>query len=156
MRLAKSINGIPMTLRLIQIASLSGLYFTATHYQVFFGLKYAAAMTALWLMIEIAARMSPGALNNPMMDETAARGLEQLDAKDVGAVVAPVCAAAGIAVALLGMGITALLVSAPDLQNDAAILIVPTGPMMIGIPLYIMMGRLAELAKTPVHASVRP
>jgi hypothetical protein len=43
---------------------------------------------------------------------------------------------------------TALLVGAPSMQKEAAILIVPTGPMMIGIPLYIMLGKLEELAKS--------
>jgi hypothetical protein len=45
------------------------------------------------------------------------------------------------------MAITALLVGSPSMQKDAAILIVPTGPMMIGIPLYIMLGKLGELAE---------
>ena len=120
---------------------------------MYFGLKYAAAMTALWFLIEIAVRMSPGALNNPMMDRDDANGLEQLDSARIGEVVAPVCVAAGIAAALLGMAITGLLVRSPDMQNDAAILIVPTGPMMLGIPLYIVLERLAELAKNSRAAS---
>lgn len=142
-----------MILRIAQITAMLGLYALARHHEVYFGLKYAAAMTALWFLIEIAVRMSPGVLNNPMMNRDDLNGLEQLDSACIGEVVAPVCAAAGIAVALLGMAITGLLVSSPDMQNAAAILIVPTGPMMLGIPLYILLGRLAELAKSSRAAS---
>jgi len=136
-----------MILRIVQGTTMLGLYAFARHHEVYFGLKYAAAMTALWFMIEIAARMSPGAFNNPLMNGDEASGLERLEPSAIGEVVAPVCAGAGIAVALLGMAITALLVGSPSMQKDAAILIVPTGPMMIGIPLYIMLGKLGELAK---------
>jgi hypothetical protein len=135
-------------LRILQTFALVGLFALARHHGVYFGLKYAAAMTALWFMIEIVARMSPGAFNNPMMADDEVGGLERMDAATIGAVVGPVCAAAGVAVALLGLAMTALLVTSPDMQKDAAILVVPTGPMMVGIPLYIMLGKLAELAKS--------
>lgn len=136
-----------MILRTVQLTALLGLYAFARHHEVYFGLKYAAAMTALWFMIEIAARMNPGSFNNPMMDSGDASGIDRLEPSRIGEVVGPICAAAGVAVALLGLAITALLVGSPSMQKDAAILIVPTGPMMIGIPVYIMMGKLAELAK---------
>ncbi|WP_409919123.1 hypothetical protein [Gemmatimonas sp.] len=103
-------------------------------------------------MIEIAVRMSPGAFNNPMMAVNDAHGLEHLDSARIGEVIAPVCAGAGVAVAMLGLAITALLANSPSMQKDAALLIVPTSPMMIGIPLYIMLGKLADLAKS-AHAS---
>jgi hypothetical protein len=92
--------------------------------------------------------MNPGSFNNPVMESGDASGIDRLEPSCIGEVVGPICAAAGVAVALLGVAITALLVGAPSLQKDAAILIVPTGPMMIGIPLYIMLGKLAELAKS--------
>jgi hypothetical protein len=41
-----------------------------------------------------------------------------------------------------------MLVGSPGMQKDVAILTVPKGPMMIGIPVYIMMGKLAELARS--------
>ena len=137
-----------MILRAVQLTTLLGLYAFARHHEVYFGLKYAAAMTALWFMIEIAARMNPGSFNNPMMDSGDASGIDRLEPSRIGEVVGPICAAAGVAVALLGLAITALLVGSPSMQKDAAILIVPTGPMMIGIPVYIMLGKLAELAKS--------
>jgi hypothetical protein len=136
-----------MMLRVVQLTTLLGLYAFARHHDVYFGLKYAAAMTALWFMIEIVARMNPGSFNNPMMDSGDANGIDRLEPARIGEVVGPICAAAGAAVALLGVAMTALLVGAPSMQEDAAILIVPTGPVMIGIPLYIMLGKLAELAK---------
>lgn len=137
-----------MILRIVQFMALLGLYALARHHEVYFGLKYAAAMTALWFMIEIAARMNPGSFNNPMMESGDASGIDLLEPSRIGDVVGSICAAAGVAVALLGIAITALLVGSPSMQKDAAILIVPTGPMMIGIPVYIMMGKLAELAKS--------
>jgi hypothetical protein len=90
-----------MILRIVQLTTMLGLNAFARHHEVYFGLKYAAAMTALWCMIEIAARMNPGSYNNPMMD-----------------------------------------------SGD-----VPNGPMMIGIPLYIMLGKLGELAKRSVRVA---
>ncbi|GAB1344407.1 hypothetical protein [Gemmatimonas sp.] len=135
-------------LRIVQVATMLSLYAFARRHEVYFGLKYAAAMTALWFMIEIAARMNPGSFNNPMMESGDANGIDQLEPARIGEVVGPICAAAGVAVALLGVAMTAVLVGAPSMQKDAAILIVPTGPMMIGIPLYIMLGKLAELAKS--------
>jgi len=135
-------------LRIVQVATMLGLYAFARHHEVYFGLKYAAAMTALWFMIEIAARMNPGSFNNPMMDSGDANSIDRLEPARIGEVVGPICAAAGVAVALLGVAMTAVLVGAPSMQKDAAILIIPTGPMMIGIPLYIMLGKLAELAKS--------
>lgn len=137
-----------MLLRIIQLTTMLGLYAFARHHEVYFGLKYAAAMTALWFMIEIAARMNPSSFNNPMMESGDANGIDQLEPARIGEVVGPICASAGVAVALLGVAMTAVLVGAPSMQKDAAILIVPTGPMMIGIPLYIMLGKLAELAKS--------
>jgi hypothetical protein len=137
-----------MILRIVRGTTMLGLYAFARHHEVYFGLKYAAAMTALWFMIEIAARMNPGSFNNPMMDSGDAGGIDRLEPSRIGAFVGPVCAAAGVAVATLGLAITALLVGAPSMQKDAAILIVPTGPMMIGIPRYIMLGKLGELAKS--------
>jgi hypothetical protein len=92
--------------------------------------------------------MNPGSFNNPIMDSSGASGIDRLEPSCIGAVVGPVCAAAGVAVALLGFAITALLVGSPSMQDDAPILLVPAGPMMIGIPLYIMLGKLAELAKS--------
>lgn len=137
-----------MMLRIVQLTIMLGLYAFARYHDVYFGLKYAAAMTALWFMIEIAARMNPGSFNNPMMDSGDANGIDQLEPAHLGAIVGPIRAAAGVAIALLGVAMTALLVAAPSMQKDAAILIIPTGPMMIGIPLYIMLGKLAELAKS--------
>lgn len=137
-----------MVLRIVQLTSLLGLYAFARHYDVYFGLKYAGAMTALWFMIEVAARINPGAFNNQMMDRGDANGIDQLEPARLGAIAGPICAAAGVAVALLGVAMTALLVVAPSMKKDAAILIIPTAPMMIGIPLYIMLGRRAELAKS--------
>jgi hypothetical protein len=99
-------------------------------------------------MIEIAARMNPGSFNNPVMDSGDANSIHRLEPARIGEVVGPVCAAAGVAAALLGVAMTALLDGAPGIQKDAAILIIPSGPMMIGIPLYIMLGKLVELAKS--------
>lgn len=79
--------------------------------------------------------MKPGSFNNPMMARVDANGIDQLEPARIGAGVGPICAAAGVALALLGVAMTALLVGAPSMQKDAAILIIPTGPMMIGIPL---------------------
>jgi hypothetical protein len=64
-----------MMLRIVQLTTMLGLYALARYYEVYFGLKYAAAMTALWFMIEIAARMNPGSFNNPMMDSGDATGI---------------------------------------------------------------------------------
>jgi hypothetical protein len=137
-----------MILRIVQLTTMLGLYAFARYHEVYFGLKYAAAMTALWFMIEIAARMNPGSFNNPKMDSGDATGIDRIEPARIGEVVGPICAAAGVAIALLGVAMTALLVGVPSRQKDAAILIVPTGPMMIGMPLYIMLGKLGELAKS--------
>ena len=110
-----------MILRIVQVTTMLGLYAFARHHEVYMGPKYTAAMTALWFMIEIAARMNPGSFNNPMMEGGDAGSIDQLNPSRIGS---------------------------PSMQKDAAILIVPTGPMMIGIPLYIMLGKLAELAKS--------
>lgn len=83
-----------------------------------------------------------------MMESGDTNGIDRLEPARIGEGVGPICAAAGVAVALLGVVMTALLVGAPIMQKDAAILIIPTGPMMIGIPLYIMLGKLGELAKS--------
>jgi hypothetical protein len=137
-----------MILRIVQGTTMLCLYALASHHEVYFGVTYAAAMTALWFMIGIAARMNPGSFNNPMMDGGDAGGIDRLEPSRIGEVVGPICAAAGVAVALLGVAITALLVGAPSLQKDATILIVLAGPMMFGIPLQIMLGKLGEMAKS--------
>lgn len=137
--------------RACQVALLGGLWSCAHATGMHFGLNYALAMTALWAFLEIAIRINPGMLNNPGVDENERSKLMDLDQVAIGQIVAPVCIGAGIAAALFGLAITGLLASTPSLQKDAAVLIVPAGPMMLGIPLYLVMGRLADAARLNRH-----
>jgi len=70
---------------------LAVLWGVARQHDVYVGLKYALAMAALWLLVEVAIRMNPGMLNNPMVDDRGREHLMDLAPSIIGGVVAPVC-----------------------------------------------------------------
>jgi hypothetical protein len=132
--------------RTMQLALLVAGWAYARVTGVSFGAKYASALTALWLVHEAAIRMNPAMLNNPGVDDAGREILMDVDPAVIGGAVAPVAIGAACASALLGMGMTALVASTPSMAKDIAVLIVPAGPMVVGIPLYLILGRLNELA----------
>lgn len=137
--------------RLTHLVAIAVLWSVSMRVQFFWGLTYAMGMATLWALLEMALRFNPGMLNNPTVSAADRDLLMDLEPSVVGSVVAPVCISASIASALLGLVMTALVASTPNMATEVGVLMIPAGPMMIGIPLYILLGRLGDLA-----ASARP
>lgn len=114
--------------------------------QFFWGLTYAIGMAALWALLEMAIRLNPGMLNNPALSAAERDLLMDVEPSVVGNVVAPVCIGASIAAALLGFAFTGLVASTPNLAKEVGVLMIPTAPMLIGIPLFMLLARLRDLA----------
>jgi len=131
--------------RVVHLVLLAVLRFMATRDSVYVGLKYALVMSALWWLIEMAIRLNPSMLNIPGLSDHEHEQLMFLEPKDVGPVIAPICIGAACAAVLFGMAVTSLVASSATTGSDIAILFVPATPLMLGIPLYLVIGRLNEL-----------
>jgi len=138
--------------RSLKAILLAVLWGVARQHDVYVGLEYALAMAALWLLLEVAIRMNPGMFNNPMVDDRGREQLMDLAPSIIGGVVAPVCMRASIASAVLGLAMTGLVAISPSTSKDIVVILVPVSPMMIGIPLYVILGRLSDLAASQARS----
>lgn len=133
-------------LRLTPWIACLPLWVFAKGHQVFFGLKYALCMCALWVMIEIAFRLNPAGVNIPGLTDDARSHLYEIDAHEIGRAVSPISIGASLVAVLVGFALTSIEISSKGATKDLTVLIVPAGPLILGIPVYLILGRLTELA----------